>query len=108
MKITLNLNGKDRDYYADITAGKCRKAYNLKRKMRAEAENENTMFTESLLDDIEAFTAEAFEHQFTVQELQDGYRGSVFDLMAFVNCVIEGLIDALNEGFPKNAKAPAK
>lgn len=104
MKITLVLNEKSCDFFADITARKSREAYELKAKIVKTINENSGEYPEELLDEMTAFVVKAFDNQFDAQEYLDGYKGWFFDSMELINSIMNNVLEALAEGFPKKPK----
>lgn len=105
MKMTLVIDGKSCEYYADITARKGREAYTLKKKIvKALAEAKGMDYPEELLDEMTAFVVKAFDNQFSAQQYMDGYQGWFLDSQTIIDDIMNDVAEALEEGFPKKKK----
>ncbi len=107
MKMKLHIDGKACEFYSRVTARKGRDAYTLKKKLvqslkENKDENGGEVYTEEILDDLTGFVVEAFDRQFTAQQLLDGYEGWFLDLVSIVDAIMNDVAEALAEGFPKN------
>lgn len=107
MKIKLQIDEKACEFFARVTARKGREAYLIKQKLlKSLAENKNddgeSRYTEEIMDDLTGFVVEVFDRQFTAQEFLDGYEGWFFDVVKFVDLIMNNVAEALAEGFPKN------
>ncbi len=108
MKITLKINGERCDYFANVTARKCREAYALKKKIVKTLKENDQDYPEDLLDEMTGFLVEAFDRQFTAQEYLDGYEGWFFDCQQIIDDIMNDVAEALEEGFPKKAMPQTK
>lgn len=107
MKINLTIEGKACEFFSRVTARKGRDAYLLKQKlvktlMQNKDDNGESVYTEEIMDDLTGFVVEAFDRQFTAQQLLDGYEGWFFDMVHIVDAIMNDVAEALAEGFPKN------
>jgi hypothetical protein len=107
MKIKLQIDGRACEFYASVTARKGRDAYFLKQKLiqtlrENKSESGESLYTEEITDDLTGFVVEAFDRQFTAQQLLDGYEGWFFDMVSIVDAIMNDVAEALAEGFPKN------
>ena len=107
MKITLKVNGKLCDYFASVTARKCREAYAIKKKVVNALKENSGEYPDELLEEMTGFVVEAFDRQFTAAEYLDGYEGWFFDCQQIIDDIMNNVAEALEEGFPKKTMPQA-
>ncbi len=100
MKLTLLLNGKEKEYFPRITARKTRTAYEERAKIDAALTDIGHVFKPQELDDMLKWVVELFDGQFTADEFLDGYQGSIFDIAGMMSAVFELVVSA-TAAFPK-------